>query len=100
MGDVEAKHRVEVPEPQKGEELNVAFHAHEEQETPEGEDPQVLTQLIVEEAEEDLVEDHEHKEGEWYHHDEILNCAPEEEAILPLDLGVLVIGGVREVGGE
>ena len=39
MGDVKAKHRVEVPEPQKGEEFDVAFHAHEEQETPEGEDP-------------------------------------------------------------
>ena len=35
MSEVEAEHRVEVSEPQKGEELDVALEAHEEKEAPE-----------------------------------------------------------------
>ena len=58
MGQLQTKHSVKVPEPQKCKELDVAFHAHEQQKAPEGEHSQVLTQFMMEQAVENLIQDH------------------------------------------
>ena len=90
---------MEVAKGEESEELDVAFENHLEQEAPEGEGPDVLTDFVVEEAMEEAIEEDEQDDSVGNNHDEVLDGASKEEAVFAFDLDVLLVG-VGIVVGE
>ena len=59
----------------------------------------MLADFVLEQAVEESVQQHEQDDGVGHHHDEVLQCTSEEEAILALHLLVFLVG-VGVVVGE
>ena len=102
MGEVETHHGMKVPKGQESEEFDVAFQTHLEEKAPEWKNTCILTDLVVEEAVENAIEDEEYENREGYWHDKVLSGASKEEVIYAFDFNVLLVwvGVVVGVNGS